>query len=309
MAFLKSKLGCMSALLLAGLFAAGSTANAQVTLRYKFKEGEKLNYELEQKMNMAMTVNGQNIRMEMVNTMDMSWNIHSVDKDGKAKMTQKFGRVRLSMDGLPGMGKIEFDSKDGKEIEGPFGQILGPILKALAGAEFDVTMDAQGKVTDFKIPPGLAETFKKLPQGAGTADMFSEEGLKHMVGQGSLVLPAEAVTKGKSWEQKFEMKMQASKMKVVNQLSYDGPATVGGKKFEKIDMKPKLTMEADDSAPVKMKLKDQDTKGEAYFDNEAGRLDNLAMTQDMDMEMEVNGMAFKQKIEQKVTMKLVDKSK
>jgi hypothetical protein len=298
-------------LLASGFFMASSAAKADVTLRYKFNDGEQLHYEMEQKMNMEINAAGQNTRIATEQTIDMTWKILSVDKDGTAKMTQKIDRVRLMMDGLP-TGKLEFDSKEGKDIDGPVGQAITPILKALAGAEFDVTMDAQGKITNFKIPPDLAEAFKNRPAGAGGAggDLFSAEGLKHMVGQGSMVFPSQPIAKGKTWEQQFDMKLPTGgKMKMVNELTYGGPATANGKKFEKIMMKPKMTLEAGENAAIQMELKDQDSKGEANFDNEAGRLDNMNMTQIMNMAITVNGMTLDQKTEGKVTMKLVDKSK
>jgi hypothetical protein len=310
MRFLRSKFGCIAVSLAAGFFMTGSAARADATLRYKFKDGEELRYEMEQKMGMEMNAAGQNIHIGVEQTIDMSWKIRSVEKDGKVKMTQKFDRVRFTMDGVPNAGKIQFDSKDAKDIEGPIGQLLTPILKALAGAEFDVTMDAQGKISDIKVPAKLTETFQNLPKGAGASDMFSEEGLKNMVSQGSLLFPAEAIVKGKNWEQTMEIKSPTTgKMKVVNDCTYAGPETVAGKKLEKITLKPKVTLEANDDAPIKIKLKDQDTKGEAYFDNEAGHMDHLSMTQNMNMELTANGMTFEQKIEQKITMKLLGKSK
>src|SRR5438067_2448652 len=71
----KAKIGCLALLLVAGLLVSGSAARADANLRYKFKAGEKLNYEMEQKMNMEMSVAGQNIKMEITQTIDMVWNI------------------------------------------------------------------------------------------------------------------------------------------------------------------------------------------------------------------------------------------
>jgi hypothetical protein len=76
------------------------------------------------------------------------------------------------MTGVPGE-RIEFDSKDSKELEGQFGQMIAPVLKALANAEFSVTIDSQGKSNDFKIPPKLTESFKKAP-GAEAAGVTQE---------------------------------------------------------------------------------------------------------------------------------------
>src|ERR1700751_3292428 len=85
--------------LLAGALAwAAGPASAQTTLRYKFKEGEKLNYQFEQKMAMKMDVAGQPTNVEMNQTFDFVWHITSVDKDGNARMTQKIENLRLVMD-------------------------------------------------------------------------------------------------------------------------------------------------------------------------------------------------------------------
>jgi hypothetical protein len=299
-------LGLLS--LAASLVGVGP-AYAQVTLRYKFKQGETLNYDLEQKMKMEMAIAGQNINMSMTQTLDMTWKVESVDNDGKAKITQKFDRVRLSMEGLPGMDKIQFDSKEGKELEGPFGQMMGPMLKALAGAEFSMTMDAQGKVSDFKLPEKLADAFKNIPGATGAGGMFTEEGLKHMMGQASLTFPSEPLTAGKSWEQKLTMKLPTGgKMNMDNQCTYEGEATVDGRKLEKIAMKPKMSIEAEEGAAFKMKMKSQDAKGTAYFNNLAGHLDHLDLSQKMDTEVSTGGMDFTQKIEQTVSFKLKNKT-
>jgi hypothetical protein len=54
-----------------------------------------------------------------------------------------------------------------------------------------------------------------------------------------------------------------------------------------------------------MKLKEQDAKGKAYFDNAAGRLIETTIKQDMDMETTFGGMT----INQTTTMKLLNGGK
>src|SRR6516165_8472568 len=98
MRFTPATAGCVGLLSLTATLIGVSPANAQVTLRYKFKQGETLNYDLDQKMKMEMAIAGQNINMSMTQTLDMTWKVESVDKDGKAKIVQKFDRVRLTMD-------------------------------------------------------------------------------------------------------------------------------------------------------------------------------------------------------------------
>jgi len=283
-------------------------AGAQTTLRYKFKKGEKLNYAMEQKMVMSMSVMGRDVNLDMGQTIDMVWNVLDVDADGKAKMTQTISRIRFTMDGPT--GKVEFDSKEGKEPDDPVGKLMAPIFKALAGAEIGLTMDPLGKISDIKVPEKLVKAAKNLPPGlagAGLGDMLSEEGLKQITDQSGLRLPQDAVTKGKSWEQQLEMKMPMGKMKVVTTNTYEGSVKRDGKEVERVGMKPKLTLDPDPASPAKITLKSQDAKGSAYFDNAAGRLVGTNLSQDMEMVISAMGQEITQKLKQTVSMKLVDK--
>jgi hypothetical protein len=290
------------------LLVNAAPAPAQATLRYKFKKGDKLNYVMEQKIAMTMSVAGKDIAMDMAQTIDTTWSVASVDEDGKAKMTQTITRVRFTMDGPT--GKVDYDSKEGKEPEGLIGKMIGPIFSALAGADIDLSMDATGKVSDVKVPDKLSKAVKNLPGGgAGLGEMFSEDGLKQVIDQSGLVLPKEPVAKGKSWEQKVEFKSAGGKMNVVSTNTYEGAVKKDGKELERVSLKPVMTLTPDPDAQAKITLKSQEAKGTAYFDNAAGRLVESNMTQNMEMQTSVMGMEFGQKLKQTVTMKLVDKAK
>jgi len=309
MSLIRGKIAGLGVLAVVLLAAGSFPAQAQTTLRYKFKEGEKLNYVMEQKMTMQMNVMGQDVEMNMTQTIDLTWQIQSVDKDGRAKLTQKFDRVRFKMEGGQ-VGKVEYDSMDGKEPEGPIGKAIGPIFGALAGSEIGMTMDARGQIADVKIPDKFSDALKNAGAGAaGLGEMFSEDGMKRMMSQGGLVVPAEAVTKGKTWNQNVDMKMPIGKMKVDTTYTYDGQTTKGNKKLEQVPFKAKVTLEPSDNAALTVKLKEQSAKGSAQFDADAGRLVETSMTQEMEMEIGAGGQNITQKIKQEVTMKLQDKAK
>ena len=300
----RTALGLLALLALA---CTAERASAQTTLRYKFNKGEKLNYVMEQKVKMSMSVAGQDIDVDVGQTIDMTWNVKDVDAQGKAKLTQKFDRVRFNMSGGP-VGKIDYDSKDGKDIEGPLGKFIGPMLKALSDVELNLTMDAQGKVSDVTVPDKIVEALKKAPGGgAGLGEMFSEEGLKHMMDQSGLILPKDAIAKGSSWDQKMDLKtgQMAMKVEIVNTL--DAPVKRDGKELQRVSMKPKITLESKENSPAKIELKKQDNNGTAYFDNSAGRLVETNMVQKLEMAISVMGMELGQKMDQTVTLKLVPK--
>jgi hypothetical protein len=294
------------AVLLAGLVFCllAAPAQAQTTLRYKFKQGETLNYELQQKMDMKMSVAGKDIAMAMNQNIGMTWKVLEVDASGKARISQKMDRIKMTMEGPAPIGKMEYDSKDSKEPEGPIGKMLGPVFNALAGAEFTVSMDPRGELSDVKLPEKLADTLKNVAgQAPGMGDMFSPDGLKRMINQGGLVLPEKAVTKGDTWTQKIENKMPFGTMKVVNTLTYEGT----DQDLQRIQLKPAISLDPDPAAPINLKVKGADGKGMAKFDNTAGRLVEMNLVQNMDMAIGAGGQDITQNIRTTTVLKLKTK--
>src|SRR5262245_18721146 len=293
------------ALAVVGLAAwslTAATASAQTTLRYKFKEGDTLKYVLEQKMKMTMNVMGNDIEINMDQSSDMAWSIGKVDDKGNAKITVKFGRQKMSMKSP--MGNIEVDTNNSQEPDDPLGQTLYKVTKALAGVEVSGTVNPQGEYSHVVVPDKALKEFQELPGSANFGDMFSPDGIKRMLSQSGLIMPKEAVSKGKTWKNKTEMKLPIGKMLAEVEYTYNGPEEKGGHTLEKIALKPKATLEPDKNSPIAMKLKSHSAKGTAYFDNEAGRLQEVVTQQTMEMEADVMGMAFTQKMTQTMTMRL-----
>ena len=302
MRFTRKKLVLLA---LAGLLGVGiPSAQAQTTLRYKFKEGDKLDYVMEQKMVMKMSVLGKDIQTGVDQVIDISQNVTGVDKDGKAKMTQKFERWRMTMD-TP-MGKVEIDSKDKEEPNNPIAKLIAPMIKAMAGSEFSMTMDPRGEMSNIKVPEAFLKAIKANPL-PGMDDMFSEDGFKRLMSQNGLVLPKEAMSKGKNWDTKMDMKSPFGTMKTTNTYTYDGPGKGDRKDLEQIGFKTQLSLEPDPKAPIEVKMKVEDAKGTAYFDNQAGRLAELNAVQIMNMEINAGGQTINSRIETTITMKLKKK--
>jgi hypothetical protein len=172
--------------LLLGILAgvdAGRT-QAQTVLRYKFKEGEKLNYEIKNESKSTITFDDKGPSAHIVKMhFDLSWRIKKVSSDGKAAIAVRLDRLRCFMDtpagtkdseGKPVDGKVEYDTKGLKKFEGPGGKAMQPTLDALASLEFDMTMDALGRISDLKVP-------------------------KELVAEAAFPLPNEPLTKGKTW--------------------------------------------------------------------------------------------------------------
>src|SRR5438552_2834766 len=120
----RSKLAVLTTMFVAAALS-GVTRADDVELRYKFKEGDKLNYSMEQKMTMEINFGDKKISMDMDIDVTMTWKIGEVDKDGKAKETQTIDRVQMKV--KHPTGGFEFDSKDGKEPDDEVAKKMIPI--------------------------------------------------------------------------------------------------------------------------------------------------------------------------------------
>ena len=136
---------------------------------------------MEQNVDMSVSVMGNEVAMKVQQTMDYTWHIKSVSADGKASLTQITDRVRFKMEGP--MVNIDYDSKTGKEPTDAIGKAVTGVLSGMVGAEFQMTMDARGQISDLKIPDKVKDAVKKLPGGGLGLDFASEDGFKKMMSQ------------------------------------------------------------------------------------------------------------------------------
>ena len=304
--------------LLIALVALGSvvatSVQAEGPLRWKFKVGEKLDYNMVQEMQMSATGPAlpQEMKTSMRQEMNMTWDVQGVDdKSGEAVIRQKFDRVKMKMS-TP-VGGFEYDSKS-EEAPTGLGAMIAPMYKAMTEGEFEITMTSRGEVKDVKIPEQVIAALKNAPNAAAMGDIASADGFKKMISQGALVLPEKPPKKGDTWTTKVEMTNPAfGKQTVETTYTYDGTKDIKGTMFAVI--KPQLKMEFENQAAAKegqpqqpaaqqnvMKIKEQTSDGEVLFNIPAGRLQSTSLKQNVTIEANANvSMKIDQKIDVTVT--------
>jgi hypothetical protein len=293
---------CVTAALAAALSATAAGGRADgATLRWKFKPGEALHYQMDQKTVTQIKANGQEIKTTLSQTIDSTWTVESVGSDGAAEMAQTLDRVRTKIESA--FGALEYDSAAGKDPEGPIAAGVVPLLKALVGAKFRYKMNPQGELSDVKVPDGLVQKLKEAGPAAANVSMFSEEGLKNLINQSSLSLPKEDLTKDKTWVR--ESKIPAAPigtMTLEKTYKYDGPAEGG----EKIGLSVKMGLEPTPGNNIDVKVGDQKGEGSFIFDNTAGRVASSTVTEKMEMIIKVMNQEVNQSTDSTSSMKLID---
>lgn len=274
--------------LASSVLTAGDGARAGTTLKWKFKEGERLNFEIEQKTVTKTHTDAQDTRFSMTQILDMSFTVKERLGDGKAQVAQTFNRLRVKIDGP--VGHVEYDSnakvpeesKKEQEVPNPsvdYARQAGPVMKILLGAEFIITMNEQGEVLDAKVPESIT---KLLSEGQDKSALNAEEFVKKNLLQTAIKLPKEAVSEGSTWKDTVEAPLEPiGKSMKTRTYTYKGEALKNGTKYELINMDVKSKFEPNKDTPLKFEFKSSSEKGEFLFDNEHGRLhDSSVLTED-----------------------------
>jgi hypothetical protein len=269
------------------------------TLRWKFKPGESFHYRQDQKTVTQLKAPNQEYKVTNTQTTDMTWKVGAVAADGTAEITQTIDRIQAKVDGP--FGSFEYDSKADKAPEGLLAAQQVQLIKAQVGAVFQYKMSPRGELSDVKVPESLVKTLKELTP-AGAPGELSEEGLKNMIHESSLALPAEDLTPGKSWVRPVKMPSPIGTMSFEKTYTYEGPADGA----QKIGLKVKVSMEpaADNKADVKLGA--QEGSGTFLFDNNAGRVASSNVAQKLELMITFMNQQVTRTNETTTSMKLVD---
>jgi hypothetical protein len=278
---------------------AAPSPEASPVIRYKFKVGDKLRYTVVQKVETTLNINGMEESQKTNHIVDVTWQIVSVDKEGNGRIKQQINRIRYTTDS-PGH-KEEIDTRGEKGGDGGLGKRVMPVFKAAVSERFEVTMTPTGAIKGLKVPEGFVKAVKEHP---GMGGIISEDGLKTIVNQSGFLLPKQAPVKGKTWQDKKEVKMPRGKMITTVAQSYQGQVKRDGKTLEAFRLAPVSKFEANSETPTKITR--QESKGTVYFDKAAGRLVETVLTSSLEMELGTGNDAVVYKTQRTATMKLND---
>jgi hypothetical protein len=282
-------------------------ARADAPLRWKFKAGETVHYNLIQKTDTTMKLaDGRTGGSKVSQNSDIRWTVESVSADGVAELTQTIDRIRVRMDSVTGQPPFEYDSASDEPLpKGALATGLAPVFKALAGLKCTLVMDPRGEIREVRIADSVVESLEKSFKG-GLGHLFSKEALKNMVGQSSLVLPEAAVEKGKTWAEKSETAspqlgtMITDKTYTFQGAEADDPSRV------RIDLDAKTTLKPIAGSQIEFEMKKQDGKGTFVFDTAKGRIISSHIDVEMTQSIKTQGQVLEQTVVNKMEMKLAD---
>jgi hypothetical protein len=289
---------------------SGGTTGEAATLRWKFKPGETLRYLMDQKtVTTARFSGGQELKDTLTQSITLNWAVSAVNPDGSASLVQTIEQVVDRADGP--FGKYEYDSKAGKEPEGPIAASRVPLLKALIGTPIAFKMSPLGEPSEVKVPEKLTEVLKQAgPAAAAAAQLFSEEGLKNMILQTTLIVPDDDLTAGKTWSRQRKESMPGIGVMILDTtFTYQGTDPKTGLDLIAREARINLLPPEDAKDNFPLKIKSQDSKGVIHFDSAAGRLVDSEANEKSAFSTSLNNIEVLRMTETTTSRKLIENGK
>jgi hypothetical protein len=291
------------------LLAQQAQASQQVTLHWRFEQGQRLDYRMHMSSETALP-EGMGVAVTE-NTTAMSWEVLEVNADGDASVRLSTDRVQMRMQSP--MGNIEIDSDQ------PSADPTAQMMTALAGTAYTVVFDSSGQVKEVL---GLDDLRDALRESMGAQSnpmmdqildqMASEEGVRNMIRQGYAAFPSDPVEPGDSWDMTFDVPVpMIGTMSSNTEMTLNGIEERDGTRIAVIGINGTMQMTPEESpdSPMAgmMELAEATTSGTMEWDIDRGRL--VRTTQAMRMEMSMtppNGERISIPMDMNLLMELVE---
>ena len=157
-------------LVLTVVVLAGPRLHGQTALKYQFKTGDTLYYDLMILQKGTTRGDDKEFSSQQKQVISMSWKVQSVDDKGAAKLALKFDRVKVSGEAAKESVEVSSDDKQEPAKEGAKGMYI--TAKAMAKIEASFTMTPQGEIDKVSIPASVLKEINAIPGAEMLADKF-----------------------------------------------------------------------------------------------------------------------------------------
>lgn len=296
---------------LALLAALPQSAQAQVKLELKYKEGAKQVVASEQKTEQKLTLKVGNVDQEL-DTKSQSFETSTTTTgkradDGTLRVERKVDKLQTEVS-LPGGMSLQFDSGDpDKKSDNPALEPLVTVLRATFKHPVTVVYDKDNAIKAVEFPEaateGLPEAFKS---------QFDGEKRKKAMQAELDFLPGKEVKAGDTWERTSEADIGGNQiMGFTIAYEYTGTVEKDGKKLHQIKAKAKdVKYRVEDNAMLQARdvdLKIADSDISLLIDLEKGSVVERSSKMHIDgkMTLVINNMEFPGKLDLKIESKAV----
>jgi hypothetical protein len=268
------------------LLAAAPAPRAKAELAWKFEPGQTLRYEFSQKTDQTVSDASNEERRLTELRIGTTWRVASVADDGTAEIAMTVDHVHAEVKAGP--TTTLYDSRE-KKAEGPGASLLGDLYGATVGASYRLKIDPRGQISVVGFPDKVEDVQRGSlsPSLADGGSLFSDKGVKNLLGQVIPLLPEGPVADGQTWVGELEFPAGELRMKVATTYSL---AAIEGD-LARLSGAIVTGVQPRQSSPLRIAVKGQSGKGEYRFDTKAGRLDDSKIEQTVELSLEATGRA------------------
>jgi hypothetical protein len=277
--------------------SAAVACQADEPLRWQFTAGRPLEYEVSQVVTMSLKSGTGEVWAKAAQTINLTWNIQSVDQQESAKIEQKINRIRMKTFAGIGGQLLGYDSQSNVPVEGANARFAAMAKAVLAGG-ITFKMSPHGSVSDLEVSADMLAAAKDRPDGG---EVLVQQ-VKSIISQIGFPLPETEPEPGEEWKTKMKLKRLAGIDETVETVyRYEGVRNADGTIYAVI--KPNLKLQLGTN-PMGLKFNEQKTVGEALFDLGAGRLHAVSITHTAAQVAEAGGNKTPGTLEQQLNIKV-----
>ena len=276
-----------------------STGGEAVALRYRFEQGQRIDYlQKSRYVNNIISV-GQTTETNIAIYCHIT--IDTVEPDGTATATWINDRVIFKTQGSG--GTLKFDSAAGEEPDNPTWQQIKPMVHAIQNGQGNFRVSPAGIVSDFKPTKELAARLKNDPVLAAIATA----GQLEAVAKGLFTqLPDKPVKLNETWSTMADLDLTGD-VKVDQETirTYRGQEQRDGKDLVRLDNTQRVaTTLGSDAVYKKLQFNADATAGTEWFDLKLGWLIEKSDKSVLEMEMKANSILIVTETTTETTLQL-----
>jgi hypothetical protein len=291
-----------------------------VTLRYKWTQGDVLNYRSTLRTASAMSgvPNIGDVSLNQTMTQNIKLFVASVAADGTAVVQQTIESVKIEM--TTPMGTTSYDSAAPAPPANPAAEALATVFGGMVGGSISITFAANGSVQRIdgaarlldKLVQGLPQEPRAQQMAQSLRSMLSDDAIRASLEQSFSKLPPQPVKAGDTWNGTVSLGNDMIG-KIVGTQTFTLKAMEGDLAVVPVA----LTLKQETVSPVgpagmTIKLGDSKGEGEIRFDVAKGRIQRATMKTEMPSTMTTTGpdgrpVTMKNTTTTSMTMELVQK--
>ena len=245
-------------------------AAGQVILRWGLQAREPVRYALTQREELTITSGGKTLGSKNEQRVELAVTLRDKDAEGNLQLNVLVERVQINA------GEYKLDSKAEPNPDDENAVETARLLKAVMAAPMRV-----------KPPPGLAEVLGEQEESVLSV-MFSPAGMRRLLAELGVGLPADPVQDGDRWSRKLTYPVPGLGNQTLDFVyAYRGPVSEPGQQLEQIEGQVKVSVEPAEGSKVKLEIKSQQGQVRLLFDNQSGRLHRSRLEQQAEMRITV----------------------